>query len=152
EELEPQAGGYVYIQADLVPYARKLANKHFASPDVDGRRADDSSKSREWRSLMLRTRSLPRFVNANGDGPLATIRCPALRHPAGKSGRLPDPPLQQRLVDLVVLVDVEVARFFVLVLDGGDRKQRRAAEESHFDVLREAMEGEEPAPAVDAIE
>src|SRR5439155_4470490 len=34
----------------------------------------------------------------------------------------------------------------------GDRTQRRAAEESHLDVLREAGEAEEPALALDAIE
>src|SRR5438105_3667853 len=49
-------------------------------------------------------------------------------------------------------MDVEVARVLALGLAGGDRTQRRAAEESHFDVLREAMEAEEPALALDAIE
>src|SRR3546814_1757969 len=57
-----------------------------------------------------------------------------------------------RLVELVVLVDVEVAHFLVLGLAGGHRAQRRAAEESHLDVLREAMVAEEPALALDAIE
>ena len=49
-------------------------------------------------------------------------------------------------------MDVEVAHFLVLGLAGGDRTQRRAAEESHLDVLRKAMEAEEPALALDAIE
>ena len=40
----------------------------------------------------------------------------------------------------------------MLGLAGRERTQRRAAEESHFDVLREAMEAEEPALALDAIE
>src|SRR3977135_1313196 len=34
----------------------------------------------------------------------------------------------------------------------GDRTQRRAAEESHFDVAREAMDAEEPALALDSVE
>src|SRR5882762_732501 len=44
---------------------------------------------------------------------------PALRNPAGQGGRLPDPRRQLRLVELVVLVDVEVAHFLVLGLAGG---------------------------------
>ena len=55
-------------------------------------------------------------------------------------------------VKLFVLMDVEVAHFLVLGLAGGKRTQRGAAEESHFDVLREAMKAEEPALALDAIE
>jgi len=51
-------------------------------------------------------------------------------------------------VELVVLADVEVAHFLLLGLAGGDRTQRRAAEESHLDVLCEAMEAEEPALAL----
>ena len=49
-------------------------------------------------------------------------------------------------------MDVEVAHYLLLGLAWGDRMQRRAAEESHLDVLREAMEAEEPALALDAIE
>src|SRR5436189_5950687 len=48
-------------------------------------------------------------------------------------------------------MDVEVARVLALGLAGGDRTQRRAAEESHLKALREAMEAEEPALALDAI-
>src|SRR5262245_24502066 len=51
-----------------------------------------------------------------------------------------------------VLVDVVVAHVLVLGLAGGNRTQRCAAEEGHFDVLRKAMEAEEPALALDAIE
>src|SRR5688572_20498205 len=76
----------------------------------------------------------------------------ALRAPAGQGGRLPDPRRHLHLVELVVLVDVEVARLLVLGRAWGDRTQRRAAEESHLDVLREAMEVQEPALALDAIE
>ena len=35
---------------------------------------------------------------------------------------------------------------------GRDRLQRRAAQESHLDVFREAVEGQEPALALDAVE
>src|SRR5438093_2488256 len=60
------------------------------------------------------------------------------------------------LVEMVVLVDVEVAHFLLLGLAGGEWSQRRAAEESHLDVLREAMEAEEPGRlsvwVLDAIE
>src|SRR5437899_8035100 len=77
---------------------------------------------------------------------------PALRDPAGQLRCLPDPTRHELLVELVVLVDVEVANFLLLGLAGGDRTQRRAAEESHLDVLRHAMEAKEPALALDAIE
>src|SRR4029450_8730710 len=80
------------------------------------------------------------------------VRAPTLRDPAGQDGRLPDPGRQLRLVELVVLVNVEVAHFLVLGLAGGDGTQRRAAEESHLDVVREGMEVEEPALALDSVE
>src|SRR5947209_7982564 len=51
-----------------------------------------------------------------------------------------------------ILMDVEVAHFLLLGLAGGRRTQRRAAEESHLDEFRVAMEAEEPALALDAIE
>src|SRR5882672_2101869 len=49
-------------------------------------------------------------------------------------------------------MDVEVAGVLALGLAGGDRTQRRAAEESYFDVAREAMDAEEPAQALDAVQ
>src|SRR5688572_24194069 len=58
---------------------------------------------------------------------------------------LPDPTRQELLVERLILVDVEVARALVLGLDGREWMQRRAAEERHLDVLRDAMEPEEPA-------
>src|SRR5687768_12255979 len=67
-----------------------------------------------------------------------------LRDPAGQGSRLPDPRRQLRLVELVVLVDVEVAHFLVLGLARRDGTQRRAAEESHLDVIREGMKVEKP--------
>src|SRR5262245_5593727 len=49
-------------------------------------------------------------------------------------------------------MDVQVAYFLLLGLAGGERAQRSAAEEGHLDVLREAMNAEEPALAFDAID
>ncbi len=71
---------------------------------------------------------------------------------AGQLAGLLHPSGELSFVELVVLVDVEVAHVLLLGRAGGDRTQRRAAEESHLDVLREAMEAEEPALALDAIE
>ena len=50
-----------------------------------------------------------------------------------------------RFVERLVLVDVEVAHLLLLRRAGRRRAQRRAAEEGHLDVLREAVEAEEPA-------
>src|SRR5436309_5010518 len=73
-------------------------------------------------------------------------------HPlAGQLAGLLHPSGELRFVELVVLMDVEVARVLALGLAGGDRTQRRAAEESHFDVVREAMEAEEPALPLDSV-
>src|SRR5438105_14962293 len=71
---------------------------------------------------------------------------------AGQLAGLLHPSGELSFVEGVVLVDVEVAHFLLLGLAGRDRTQRRAPEESHLDVLREAMEAEEPALALDAIE
>src|SRR5690606_12513210 len=72
--------------------------------------------------------------------------------PAGQLRGLLDPTRHQLLVDLVILVDVEVARPLVLGLDRRKRLQRRASEEGYLDVLCDAMEAEEPAQALAAIE
>src|SRR5438874_13710130 len=71
---------------------------------------------------------------------------------AGQLAGLLHPTGELSFVELVVLMDVEVARVLALGLAGGDRTQGRAAEECHLDVLREAMEAEEPALALDSIE
>ena len=71
---------------------------------------------------------------------------------AGQPAGLLHPGGELSFVDLVVLVDVEVAHVLLLGRAGRNRTQRRAAEERHLDVLREAMEAEEPALALDAIE
>src|SRR5205823_9713495 len=70
---------------------------------------------------------------------------------AGQKARLLHPIGELSFVELVVLVDVEVAPVLALGLTGWDRAQRRAAEESHFDVVREAMDAEEPALALDSV-
>src|SRR5437763_4150117 len=49
-------------------------------------------------------------------------------------------------------MDAEVARVLALGLAGWNRTQRCAAEESHFDVGREAMDAEEPALAFDSVQ
>ena len=53
---------------------------------------------------------------------------PSLRDPAGQLRCLSNPTRHELLVELVVLVDVEVARVLVLGLAGGEWTQRRAAE------------------------
>jgi hypothetical protein len=55
-------------------------------------------------------------------------------------------------MELVVLMDVEGSAPSVLGLTRRDRAKRRAVEESHLDVLREAMEAEEPALSLDPVE
>src|SRR5262249_4379983 len=49
-------------------------------------------------------------------------------------------------------MDVEVAHFLLLGLAGRQWTQRLAAEETHFDVLVEAMKTEEPVLALNAVE
>src|SRR5216117_3722608 len=51
---------------------------------------------------------------------------------AGQLAGLLHPSGELSFVELVVLVDVEVARVLALGLAGGDGTQRRAAEESHL--------------------
>jgi len=83
---------------------------------------------------------------------LAGCSTPSLRDPTGQLRCLLNPTRHQLLVELVVLVDVEVSRFLLLRLAWREWTQRRAAKETHLDVLRQAMEAEEPALAVDAVE
>src|SRR5258707_7923800 len=56
---------------------------------------------------------------------------------AGQRGGLLHPVRHLRLVELVGLVDVDVARVLALAGAGRHRPQRRAAEEGHLDVARE---------------
>jgi hypothetical protein len=67
-----------------------------------------------------------------------------LRDPAGQRGRLLHLRRHLRLVELVALADVDVARVLALAGTGRDRSQRRPAEEGHLDVVRE---GVDPLPA-----
>src|SRR6185503_4511137 len=71
---------------------------------------------------------------------------------AGQSACLLHPIGELFFIDLIILADVEVAHVLLLGLAGRKRTQRRAAEESHLDVFREAMNAEEPTLALDAIE
>ncbi len=71
---------------------------------------------------------------------------------AGQLAGLLHPGRELSFVELVVLVDVEVAHLLVLGRAGRERTQRGAAEEGHFDVLRETVKAEEPALAQGAIE
>src|SRR5262245_48603493 len=74
-------------------------------------------------------------------------------HPfAGQLAGLLDPSGDLGFVERVVLADVEVAHVLLLGLAGRERMQRRAAEESHLHVLRKAMNAEEPALALDAVQ
>src|SRR5882757_482462 len=71
---------------------------------------------------------------------------------AGQLAGLLHPVCHLRLVELVVLMDVEVAPFLALAGARRDGSQRRAAEETHFDVVLEGMDAEEPALGLDAVE
>jgi hypothetical protein len=55
-------------------------------------------------------------------------------------GSLASPELRIELRQVVVRMDVELARFIVLGPAGSDGTQHRAAGESHFNVIREAIE------------
>src|SRR5436190_23678892 len=74
------------------------------------------------------------------------------REKAGQRGGLLHPVHQLRLVELVALMDVDVARVLALAGTGRDRSQRRTAEEGHLDVAREDMDANEPTLALDAVE
>src|SRR5919107_2727046 len=92
---------------------------------------------------------MPKPGASPGSGP---IGLPSLRSPPGQPGGLPNPARHELLVEPVVLTDVQVARVLVLGRARRKRVQRRAPEERHFDVFREAVIAEEPALALDAIE
>src|SRR5690606_40275296 len=62
---------------------------------------------------------------------------------AGQLARLLHPFGELRLVELA-FADVQVAHLLVLRLAGRNGLQRGAAKECHLDVMREAVEGEEP--------
>lgn len=74
------------------------------------------------------------------------------RQPAGQLAGLFYPTCELGFVEFVVFVDVEVADFFLLGLAGWDRAQLGALEKRDLDVLREAMDAQEPAFALDAVQ
>src|SRR5215471_11362158 len=104
--------------------------------------APRSRRSRPWGSAARET---------CGAGAKTDPQDGRLRNPAGQSGGLLHPRRHLHLVEWVVFVDVEVARVLALGLSRGERTQRRAAEESHLDVIRKAMDAEEPALALDSV-
>src|SRR5829696_2206727 len=74
-------------------------------------------------------------------------------HPlAGQLARLFHPVGELSLLELIVLMDVEVAYILVLGRARGRGTQGPAPEERHLHVPREAMEVEEPPVAVDSVE
>src|SRR6266571_331234 len=121
--------------------------------------------ARTWESVLpLRSSSslILASISREGDSPLVVALFFILFAPhsagflscekAGQRGGLLHPRRHLRLVELVAFSDVDVARVLALAGTGRDRLQRCAAEEGHLDVLREAMEAEKPALALDAIE
>src|SRR6266516_1451938 len=85
-------------------------------------------------ACLMRIRSRPRvslrFTRATSTH-LATSRSHSF---AGQKAGLLHPGGELSFVELVVLVDVEAARVLALGRSRRDRTQRRAAEESQFDV------------------
>src|SRR3546814_15232890 len=67
-------------------------------------------------------------------------------------GFLVVPSCYQFIFQRCVFVDVEIARVFVLRIDGRERIERGALEERDLDIAREAMEAQEPALALDPVE
>src|SRR3979411_2739688 len=70
---------------------------------------------------------------------------------AGQKAGLLHPSGELSFVELVVLMDIEVAPVLAFGFAGRARRPRRAAEESHFDVVLEAMDAQEPALALDSV-
>src|SRR5437867_1111137 len=88
-----------------------------------------------WRPLTPRTR-------------LTTSRSHSF---AGQCDGLLHPFRHLSFVEFVAFVDVDVAPVLALAGAGRDRTQRCAAEEGHFDIVREGMEPQEPTLALDAV-
>src|SRR5438128_10762004 len=93
--------------------------------------APRSRRSRPWGSAARET---------CGAGAKTDPQDGRLRNPAGQRGGLLHPRRHLRLVELVALVDVDVARVLALAGTGRDRSQRRAAEEGHLDVARKGVD------------
>src|SRR5262245_49865941 len=86
------------------------------------------------------------------DGPSTAATSAALHSLTGQLARLLHPRSELRLIELIVFADVEVANLVVFGFPRRSWTQRRAAEERHLYVLREAMEVEEPAVTVGTVE
>src|SRR5438270_2358 len=70
---------------------------------------------------------------------------------AGQLAGLLHPGGELSFIEQVILTDVEAARVLARGFAGRYRTQRRAAEENQFDVVREAMDAEKPALALDSV-
>src|SRR6266436_905417 len=121
---------------------------HFHSSTTSGSAC--LMRARTWESVLpLQSSSSLIFasISREGDSPLVVALFFILLAPhsagflscekAGQRGRLLHPVRHLRLVELVALVDVDVARVHALAGAGRDRSQRCAAEEGHLDVVRE---------------
>lgn len=75
-----------------------------------------------------------------------------LRSPAGQLRCLRDPTRHKCLVELIGLVNVEIAHLLLCGLARRDRTQARPTEERNLDVLGEAVKSEKPALTLNAIE
>src|SRR5947207_12874123 len=96
-------------------------------------------------------RSRPWHSETCGAGAKTNPQDGRLRNPAGRRGGLLHPRRHLRLVELVVFMDVDIARVLALAGAGRDRSQRRAAEEGHLDVVSEDVDPQEPTLALNAV-
>ncbi len=113
-------------------------------------RCSPSLRRRTSSSGPSRLSRMSRLVRGRWGGDRASGR--SARLPAGQRGGLLHPRRHLRLVELVVFIDVDIARVLALAGAGRDRSQRRAAEKGHLDVVREDVEPQEPALALDAVQ
>src|SRR5262245_47012723 len=112
----------------------------------------DSSPSRATHTAAATRRTHERRYLSARVRRSSVTHPPALHEPAGQLRCLLDPTRHEFLIDRVVLADVEVAHVLLLGLAGGKRTQRCAAEEAHLHVPVEAVNAEEPAVALGAVE
>src|SRR5690606_14631318 len=96
--------------------------------------------------------SPPPVLRCNNAGSQKRAPASPLHPLARQAAGLLHPVEELRLVEGPVLVDVEVAHLGVLGLAGRHRLQGPAAEEGHLHVAGEAVEAEEPAVALAAVE
>ena len=110
------------------------------------RSTSSTSGDRPWGSKRT-SLTRPELAGSTSSGP-TYVR----RHPAGQRRGLPDPTRQELLVELVVFVDVEVARVLVLGLAGGTGRRDVPRKKVTFTYSVKQWKAEEPALALDAVE